>query len=41
MADEVTQVLARLGERDDHTHDDDLVFRGPRGHVNAQKLGYR
>jgi hypothetical protein len=41
MADEVAQALARLGEREDHTGDDDLVFRGPRGHVNAQKLGYR
>jgi integrase len=41
MADEVAQVLARLGERAEHTDDDELVFRGPRGHVNAQKLGYR
>jgi integrase len=38
---EVARALARLGEREDHTGDDDLVFRGPRGHVNAQKLGYR
>ena len=41
MADEVAQALARLGEREHFTEDDDLVFRGPRGHVNAQKLGYR
>ncbi len=41
MADEVAQALARLGEREYFTEDDDLVFRGPRGHVNAQKLGYR
>ncbi len=41
MADEVAQALARLSEREHCTEDDDLVFRGPRGHVNAQKLGYR
>jgi integrase len=41
MADEVARALARLGEREDGTGDDDLVFLGPRGHVNAQKLGYR
>ena len=41
MADEVGQALARLSERENFTEDDDLVFRGPRGHVNAQKLGYR
>jgi integrase len=41
MADEVAQALARLSERERFTEDDDLVFRGPRGHVNAQKLGYR
>jgi integrase len=41
MADEVGQALARLSERQHFTEDDDLVFRGPRGHVNAQKLGYR
>jgi integrase len=41
MANEVAQALARLGERDDFTDDDDLVFRGLRGHVTAQKLGYR
>ena len=41
MADEVAQALARLGERDHFTEDDDLIFRGPGGHVNAQKLGYR
>ena len=41
MADEVAQALARLGEREDATGDDDLVFLGPMGHVNAQKLGYR
>jgi integrase len=41
MADEVAQALARLSEREHFTEDDDLVFRGPRGHVNAQKLGYR
>jgi len=41
MADEVARALARLGEREHFTDDDDLVFRGPRGHVNAQKLGYR
>lgn len=33
-------VQALLGaERDDFTGDDDLVFRGPNGHVIAQKLG--
>jgi integrase len=41
MAEEVARALAGLGQREDHTGDDDLVFRGPRGHVNAQKLGYR
>ena len=41
MADEVARALARLGEREHFTDDDDLVFRGPRGHINAQKLGYR
>ena len=41
MADEVAQALARLGEREQATADDDLVFIGPTGHVNAQKLGYR
>ncbi|MGC1799350.1 MAG: site-specific integrase [Solirubrobacterales bacterium] len=41
MADEVAQALARLGEREQATADDDLVFIGPMGHVNAQKLGYR
>lgn len=41
MADEVAQALARLGEREQATADDDLVFVGPMGHVNAQKLGYR
>ena len=41
MADEVAQALARLGEREQATADDDLVFLGPMGHVNAQKLGYR
>jgi integrase len=41
MADEVARALARLGEREHLTGDDDLVFPGPRGHVNAQKLGYR
>ena len=41
MADEVAQALARLSEREHFTEDDDLVFHGPCGHVNAQKLGYR
>ncbi|MBA2451473.1 MAG: site-specific integrase [Chloroflexi bacterium] len=41
MADEVARSLARLGERENYTEDDDLVFRGPTDHVNAQRLGSR
>ncbi len=33
--------LARLSDRGEHVSDDDLVFRGSRGHVTAQRLGYR
>jgi integrase len=39
MADEVAQALARLGKRENHTGDDDLVFSGAKGgHVAGHKL---
>jgi integrase len=39
MADEVAEVLAKLGKREDYTADDDLVFCGAKGgHLAGHKL---
>jgi integrase len=39
MADEVAEALAKLGRREDHTADDDLVFCGTKGgHLAGHKL---
>lgn len=39
MADEVAEALAKLGRRDEHTGDDDLVFCGAQGgHLAGHKL---